>query len=113
MQTAKMELQSAAAAATQTAVATKKQKPTQSAKPAAKPAARPAVTLESYEAEGQENEEDAEEEVTAEMETESDGLATLSEASDAAADTGKLTNCCHQLQLCMSAIYTQRNCNLD
>lgn len=109
-----MELQSVAAAATQTAVAIKKkQKPTQPAKPAVKPAAKPAVSAESHEAEGQEDEEEAEEGVAAEIETESGGLATLSEAADAAADTGKLTNCCHQLQLCMSAIYTQRNCNLD
>ena len=92
MQTAKMELQSVAAAATQTAVATKKQKPTQPAKPAVKPA----VSAESHDAEGQEEEgEEVEEEVAGEIETEGGDLATLSAAADAAADPGKLTNSCH------------------
>ena len=78
MQSAKMELQTAAAAATLTAVAAKKQKSAQAAKAPVKPAAS---------APSDETEE--EEDLAGGPEAEGGGLATLSEVADTAA--GKLT----------------------
>ncbi len=78
MQSAKMELHTAAAAATLTAVAAKKQKSAQ----AAKAPVKPVVSAPSDETE-------EEEELAGEPEAEGGGLATLSEAADTAA--GKLT----------------------
>ena len=80
MQSAKMELQTAAAAATLTAVAAKKQKCAQAATAPVKPAAS---------APSDETEE--EEDLAGEPEAEGGCLATLSEAADTAA--GKLTMC--------------------
>lgn len=78
MQSAKMEVQTAAAAATLTAVAAKKQKSAQAAKAPVKPAApTPSDEIEE------------EEDLAGEPEAEGGGFATLSEAADTAA--GKLT----------------------
>lgn len=79
MQSAKMDLQTAAAAATLAAVAAKKQKSAQAAKAPVKPAA-PAPSDETEE----------EGDLAGEEEAEGGGLATLSEAADTAA--GKLNH---------------------
>lgn len=81
MQSAKMELQTAAAAASLTAVAAKKQKSAQ----AAKAPVKPDMSMLSDETEDKEDKED----LAGEPEAEGGGLATLSEAADTAA--GKLT----------------------
>jgi len=79
IQSAKMELQTAAAAATLTAVAAKKQKSAQAAKALVKPA--PSTLSDVTEEEGK---------MVGEPEAEGGGLATLSEAADTA--SGKTTS---------------------
>ncbi len=80
VQSAKMELQTAAAAATLTAV--KKQNPTKPAKPVGAPV-KASITAAAS------NETKEEEEMETEPEAEGSGLAALSEAADTEKDTGK------------------------